>query len=49
MRLIVKSGGPQAYEEWRSLFAQLSPEVEVLDWFNPPADLRGIEYALVWE
>lgn len=48
MRLIVKSGGPQAYEEWRSLFAQLSPEVEVLDWFNPPADLRGIEYALVW-
>ncbi|WP_019937320.1 glyoxylate/hydroxypyruvate reductase A [Bordetella sp. FB-8] len=48
MRLIVKSGGPQAYEEWRSLFAEISPGIEVLDWFNPPADLSGIEYALVW-
>ncbi|MGN6580892.1 MAG: 2-hydroxyacid dehydrogenase [Bordetella sp.] len=48
MRLIVKSGGPQAYEEWRSLFAEVSPGIDVLDWFDPPADLRGIEYALVW-
>ena len=49
MRLIVKSGGPQAYGEWQSLFAEIMPGIEVLDWFNPPADLRGIEYALVWE
>lgn len=49
MRLIVKSGGPQAYGEWQGLFAEIMPGLEVLDWFNPPADLRGIEYALVWE
>lgn len=48
MRLIVKSGGPQAYGEWKSLFAEISPGIEVLDWFDPPADLRGIKYALVW-
>ncbi|WP_459616186.1 2-hydroxyacid dehydrogenase [Bordetella sp. 2513F-2] len=49
MRLVVKSGGPQAYAEWRALFAALDPAIEVVDWFDPALDPRGIAYALVWE
>ncbi len=49
MRLIVKSGGPGAHVEWEDLFAQVAPGIEVLDWYNPPADPGGIEYAMVWD
>jgi glyoxylate/hydroxypyruvate reductase A len=49
MRLIVKSGGAEAYPEWKEIFARIAPEIEVLDWYHPPADLAGIGYAMVWE
>ncbi len=49
IHLVIKSGGRQAIPEWRTLFKELAPHVEVHDWYSEAIDKRLVKFALVWE
>ncbi|MFT3719496.1 2-hydroxyacid dehydrogenase [Pseudorhodoferax sp.] len=49
IHLVVKSGGSAAVPQWRTLFAELAPQVRVHDWDDPALDRGCIDFALVWE
>src|SRR3546814_409938 len=49
MRLVIKSGGPQALPEWREYFGEFAPELQVSGSHEAVADPGQIGYALVWE
>lgn len=49
MLMVVKSGGPAAMPEWRSLYRSLLPELEIVGWDDPELDPARVEYAMVWE
>jgi glyoxylate/hydroxypyruvate reductase A len=47
--LVVQSGGAAAVPEWRSCFAELVPDLEVLGWDDPALRPDTVDYALVWD
>ncbi|WP_241118956.1 2-hydroxyacid dehydrogenase, partial [Achromobacter xylosoxidans] len=47
MRLIIRSGGESAMEEWREQFKRHAPDLEIVSWFDD-VDPASIDYALVW-
>ena len=47
--MVVKSGGPQAFVEWRDCFAALDPGLELVDWDTALRRRDAIDYALVWD
>jgi glyoxylate/hydroxypyruvate reductase A len=47
--MVVKSGGPQAFLEWRDCFAALDPGLELVDWDSARRRRDEIDYALVWD
>jgi glyoxylate/hydroxypyruvate reductase len=47
--MVVKSGGPQAFVEWRDCFAALDPGLELVDWETALRRRETIDYALVWD
>ncbi len=47
--MVVKSGGPQAFVEWRDCFAALDPGLELVDWDAALQRRDEIDYALVWD
>lgn len=47
--LLVKSGGPQAIDDWRAAFAACAPGLEIAWWDDPAIDPARVRYALVWE
>ena len=47
--LAVKAGGPGTFPEWKALFADLMPELEVKDWYDPALNPAQIDYVLVWQ
>lgn len=49
MVLVVQSGGAAAVPEWRSCFAELVPDLEVLGWDDPELRPEAVDYALVWD
>ncbi|MBO9353061.1 glyoxylate/hydroxypyruvate reductase A [Bordetella petrii] len=49
MRLVIKSGGPQALPEWQKYFGEFAPWLQVCGYHEPQADPAQIGYALVWE
>lgn len=49
MRLVIKSGGPQALPEWREHFAEFAPGLQVCGQHEPLDDPSEVGYALVWE
>ncbi|MCC7426967.1 MAG: glyoxylate/hydroxypyruvate reductase A [Alphaproteobacteria bacterium] len=46
--MVVKSGGPTAIPEWRVLFKEAIPDLEIRCWTESGA-LADIDYAMVWE
>jgi glyoxylate/hydroxypyruvate reductase len=49
VHLVIKSGGTAAMPEWRALFAELAPHVQVHDWNDPALARERIDFALVWQ
>ena len=47
--MVVKSGGPQAFLEWRDCFAALDPGLELVDWDAALRRRDEVDYALVWD
>ncbi|MBO1326928.1 glyoxylate/hydroxypyruvate reductase A [Acetobacter suratthaniensis] len=47
--LVVKAGGSRVFPQWKALFAELMPELEVREWDDPTLDPARIDYALVWQ
>jgi glyoxylate/hydroxypyruvate reductase A len=47
--LLVKSGGAAALPEWRALFAELAPGLEVRAWDDSRVDPDAVTYVLAWE
>ena len=47
--MVVKSGGPEAFLEWRDCFAALDPGLELVDWEAALRRRETIDYALVWD
>lgn len=47
MRLIIKSGGPQAIGAWRAQFRAFAPQLDVVGW-HEDVDPASVDYALVW-
>ena len=49
MILLIKSGGVEAFSEWRACFASVLPAFEVRMWGDPEVPPAAVRYALVWE
>ncbi|AMG37917.1 2-hydroxyacid dehydrogenase [Achromobacter xylosoxidans] len=47
MRLIIRSGGESAMQEWREQFRVHAPDLEIVSWHDD-VDPASIDYALVW-
>jgi glyoxylate/hydroxypyruvate reductase len=47
--MVVKSGGPAAFVEWRDCFAALDPTIEPIHWDDPALRPEAVDYALVWD
>ncbi len=47
--MVVKSGGEEAFAEWRACFGSLSPGLRVRTWTDPEVRAEEIDYALVWD
>lgn len=47
--LVVKAGGRSVFPEWKALFAELMPQLDVRDWYDSALDPTEVTYALVWE
>ena len=47
--LLVKSGGENAVPEWRDVFAQLCPDLDVRWWDDPEVDPAAVRFVLVWQ
>ena len=47
--LVVKSGGADAFAEWRAQFAAAIPELDCIHWEDPALDPAAIDYALLWD
>lgn len=47
--LAIKAGGRAVFPEWKALFAEFMPQLDVRDWYDPHLDLAAVQYALVWE
>jgi glyoxylate/hydroxypyruvate reductase A len=49
MIMLVKSGGEAAMPEWRALFAQYAPHLDVRWWADPTVRPEDVHYVLCWE
>jgi len=49
MILVIKSGGEAALAEWRALFGEYAPQLDVRWWDDPTVPAAEVGYALVWE
>lgn len=47
--LAVKAGGPGTFPEWKTLFADLMPELDVQDWHDTALNPTKVDYVLVWQ
>lgn len=47
--LLVKSGGKNAIPEWRRVFAELCPDLEVRWWDDPDVNPTAVTFVLVWQ
>jgi glyoxylate/hydroxypyruvate reductase len=47
--LLVKSGDESAIPEWRRIFADLCPDLDVRWWDDPDADPAAVTFVLVWQ
>ncbi|HEY6434650.1 MAG TPA: glyoxylate/hydroxypyruvate reductase A [Acetobacteraceae bacterium] len=47
--LLVKTGGEAAISEWRALFAELAPGLDVRWWDDPGANPDDVNFVLVWQ
>ncbi|WP_144186840.1 2-hydroxyacid dehydrogenase [Elioraea rosea] len=48
MILLVKTGGEASLPEWRSLFAELLPDLDVRWWDDPGVKPEEVAYAFLW-
>ncbi|GBR67323.1 2-hydroxyacid dehydrogenase [Gluconobacter kanchanaburiensis] len=46
--LAISAEGPNAWEGWRSAFAEAAPDLKTVSWFDPDFDPAKADYALVW-
>lgn len=49
MILLVKSGGEAALPEWREVFAEAAPHLDVRWWDDPTVRPEDVAYVLVWQ
>ena len=49
MIMLVKTGGEEAMPEWRALFAEHAPQLDVRWWDDPTVRPEDVGYVLVWE
>jgi glyoxylate/hydroxypyruvate reductase A len=49
MMMLVKSGGPAAFPEWQTLFAEYAPHLDVRWWDDPSVRPEDVHYVLCWE
>ncbi len=48
MILLVKTGGAASLPEWRSLFSDLLPDLDVRWWDDPEVKAEDVAYAFLW-
>lgn len=49
MLMLVKSGGPKQFPEWREAFAEAAPNLTLRLWDDPSVRAEDVRLALVWD
>lgn len=49
MTLLIRSGGPSAFAEWRTAFNEFAPGLDVRTWTDPDVAEADVRYVMVWD
>ena len=49
MVLLIKTGGPAVFPEWKAAFEEFAPSLEVRAWDDRLVSPEDVQYVLVWE